>query len=71
MDFKSATDALFTNVTADDLASCMGMSIQSVRQARSDEKSTGFRHPPGGWENAVRKVAEKQIRHYERLLAKL
>ena len=67
MNFRKATDALMESVTLEDLASAMGVSIQSVRQARATEGSASFRSPPPGWPLAVAKLAERQIEHYKRL----
>jgi hypothetical protein len=71
MDFKSATDDLFARVTHDDLAAALGVSIPAIRQARIDHNSMAYRNPPDGWEGAVRSLAEKQMRHYGRLLSQL
>lgn len=71
MNFKAATDALLARVTQDELADALGVSLPSVRQARIDENSTGFRNPPEGWERAVKTLAERQIRHYRKLVSQL
>ena len=71
MNFKDATDALFVRVSHDDLASELGVSLPSIRQARLDGKALAFRQPPEGWEKAVVSLAEGRIRHYQGLLRKL
>ncbi|HEY0463844.1 MAG TPA: hypothetical protein VGC79_06530 [Polyangiaceae bacterium] len=58
MNFRKATDELLASVTLQDIANELGVSLQAVRQARSNEGSTAFRPPPEGWENAVKKLAE-------------
>ncbi len=71
MNFRRATDELLATVTLQDVANELGISLQSVRQARSSEASTAFRPPPEGWENAVQRLAEtrgsKLLRLSERL----
>jgi hypothetical protein len=71
MNFKEATDALFERVTHDDLASELGVSVPSIRQARLDSKAEAFRQPPDGWEGGVRKLAEARAKHYEQLARKV
>jgi hypothetical protein len=60
MNFKKATDALFSRPTAADLARELGVSEQAVKQARGAPNSTGFRSPPPSWELAVGRLARKQ-----------
>lgn len=71
MDFKTATDHLFNRVTHEELAHELGASVPAIRQARLDDSAHGFRSPPGEWEEAVRKLAEKQIKHYQKLAGAL
>ena len=71
MNFKQATDALLESVTLENLAKEMGVSVQSLRQARAAEGSTSFRSPPPNWENAVAKLAAAQARKFQRLLERL
>jgi hypothetical protein len=71
MNFKQATDALLVSVTLEDLAEAMGVSVQSLRQARTSENSTAHRSAPNGWEAAVVRVAERKISHYRRLIERL
>ena len=67
MNFRQATDALLESVTLEDLAKAMGVSLQSLRQARATEGTAAFRSPPAGWALAVAQLAERQISHYKRL----
>jgi hypothetical protein len=67
MDFKKATDELFSSVTADDLATALDVSVQAIRQARAEETSSAFRAPPQGWERAVLKLAVARGTRYARL----
>ena len=71
MNFKEATDALFERVTHEALATELGVSVPSIRQARLDPKAAAHRQPPEGWERAVVSLAESQIRRYQGLLRKL
>lgn len=67
MDFRKATDELFAGVSHEDLAKILGVSIATVRQARLQPSAKAHRSPPEGWEDAVAKLAESQIKHYKRL----
>jgi hypothetical protein len=67
MKFKQATDALLESVTLEDLANSLGVSVQTVRQARAAEESTAYRSPPKGWEAAVAKLADTHARQLSRL----
>jgi hypothetical protein len=71
MDFNKATDALFDRVTHEDLASELGVSVPSIRQARLNGKAIGHREPPPDWESGVKALAEGQVRHFQKLLAAL
>ena len=71
MDFKKATDELFANVSHDDLAKALGVSVASIRQARLQEGALARRSPPPGWQISIRRLAEGQERHYRRLAQKM
>lgn len=71
MNFRKATDALLESVTLEDLAHALGKSTQAIRQARADKDTSAHRPPPQGWELAVTKLAESQIKHYKRLVEDL
>jgi hypothetical protein len=67
MDFKKATDTLFSRVTHDDLAEALGVSVAAVRQARLSPKAQAHRSPPERWESATIKLAERQAQGLARL----
>jgi hypothetical protein len=71
MDFRKATDILFAPVTHADLAKALGVSVALIRQARLGPNAIARRTAPEGWEQAVRKLAENQARHYRRLAGQL
>lgn len=71
MDFIKATDALFAQVTSEDLAREMGLAAQTIRKARVAKSSVASRNPPAGWEKAARRLAEAQAAHFTRLAQKL
>ena len=62
MDFKAATDILFSRIRPEDLATEIGCSLQMIRQARMGEGTGGGRRlPPPGWEQAVKNLAERHV----------
>lgn len=73
IDFKAATDILFDRVKPEDLAKEIGFSLQMIRQARmGDGTGGGRRVPPAGWEQGVKKLADRQadrLRELSRLLS--
>jgi hypothetical protein len=71
MTFREAIDALCTCLNHQDVAKALGVSVQTVRQARLKEDSDGFRAPPRNWERAVIRLAEARVSHYHKLLEKL
>ncbi|HVZ27737.1 MAG TPA: hypothetical protein VG798_03695 [Rhizomicrobium sp.] len=71
MDFKKITDELFARVTSDDLAKETKMSGQTIRKARLEQGTSASRSPPPGWEKAVVRLAERQISHFQKLIAKI
>lgn len=71
MDFKKATDELFSQIDHDDLAKALGVSVATIRQARLGELAKAHRSPPRGWEQAVLKLAEKQLAQYQTLIRNL
>ena len=54
-----------------DVAKALGVSVQTVRQARLKEDSDGFRAAPRNWERAVIRLAEARVLHYRKLIEKL
>lgn len=71
MDFKTATDVLFTHARVEELAEILGVHEQSIRQARMKQEASGYRNPPAGWEAAVIKLAEKHSKELSQLAEKL
>jgi hypothetical protein len=71
MDFREATDSLCTKVDHTDLAKALGVSIQSVRQARLQPENEARRAPPREWEHTIIRLAEKQVWHYRKLIERL
>jgi hypothetical protein len=71
MDFVKATDALFLQLTTEDLAKEMGLAPQTIRKARVTKTSVAARNPPAGWEKAAAKLASRQAAHFTKLAAQL
>ncbi len=71
MDFRKATDALFSGVTHSDLAEAMGVSVPLIRQARLDGSAKAHRTAPEGWETAVADLAERLAARYAKLAERL
>lgn len=71
MNFREATDELCTKMDHEDLARAMGVSTQTIRQARTPAGAGAHRSPPDGWEHAVIRLAEKQVWHYRKLIEQL
>ena len=58
-------------VNHQDVAKALGVSVQTVRQARLKDDSDGFRAPPKNWERAAIRIAEARVLHYRKLIEKL
>jgi hypothetical protein len=71
MDFREATDRLCSKTDHNDVAKALGVSLQSVRQARLPDETKARRDPPKGWRNAVIRVAEDRVWHYRKLIQQL
>ncbi len=71
MTFREAIDALCACLNHQDVAKALGVSVQTVRQARLKEDSDGFRARPRNWERAVIRLAEARVSHYRKLIEKL
>ena len=71
MNFREALDALCSTVDHKDVADALGVSVQTVRQARMNADSSAFRAPPKDWEESVIRLAEKRVLHYRKLIAKI
>lgn len=71
MDFMAATEALFERVKIEDLATELGCSPNSVKQARMAEDNRAHRSPPPGWEAAAAKLAKRKADHFRKLAERL
>jgi hypothetical protein len=71
MNFKDATDQLFTGVSHQRLAEALGVSVASIRQARLNRAAKAFREPKKDWEGAVIQLAENQVWHYRKLIEQI
>jgi hypothetical protein len=71
MNFRKATDELLVGVTLENLADAMGVSVQSIRQARATEGTSAHRTPPAGWERGIRRLAERRAAELRRLAAQM
>lgn len=59
MDYREATDQLMARTTLEELAAELGVSVQTMKQARLAPTAAGHRSPPPGWEAAVARVARR------------
>jgi hypothetical protein len=71
MDFREATESLCAGVSHQELAQALGVSIATVRQARLRLDAKAHRSPPENWKAAIRRLAEKRLAQYRRLLESL
>lgn len=67
MDFRKATDVLFSGVTHADLAKVLGISVALIRQARLDKAAKAHRSPPEDWKRAVARLATQRAARLMRL----
>jgi hypothetical protein len=70
MNFKEATDAVCSGLGHEEVATTLGVSVQSVRQARLNY-GNAKRPPPKGWQRAVIRLAERRILYYRKLIEEL
>lgn len=68
LDFQRATDLLFETITHQDLARELGISLNSIRQARVVPGNKAHRSPPKDWQKGVAALARRQLQHYQHLL---
>lgn len=68
MDFKEATDGLFNRVDHEELATRLGVSVATIRQARLKPEAGAHRSPPPEWKDAVIRLAEERVWHYRKLI---
>jgi hypothetical protein len=71
MDFREATDGLFARIDHEALAKVLGVSVASIRQARLKPGANAHRPPPSDWRDAVVRLAEDQVGHYQQLIEKI
>lgn len=71
IDFRRATDELFTCISHEELAKALDKSVPAVRQARLDRGAKAYRTPPDGWERAVSKLASQRAARLMRLVRAL
>jgi DNA-binding XRE family transcriptional regulator len=71
MKFRKAVDALCSALTHEDVAKALGVSVQTIRQARMKEESKSSRAPPPNWEQALVRLAENRVSYYRKLMDKL
>jgi hypothetical protein len=71
MTFREAVDALCASLSHEDVAKALGVSLQTVRQARLREDSDAFRAPPKNWKAAIIRLAEGRATYYRRLIERL
>lgn len=67
MDFKTATDRLTECLSHADLAEAAGVSVQSIRQARMDGTTQGYRQPPERWKDIVARLARQRAKELKKL----
>lgn len=71
MDFREATNALCEKVDHEAVSEALGVSLQTVRQARMDDGAAAKRTPPADWEKAIIRLAEDRVWHYRKLIGQL
>ena len=71
MTFKKATDRLFSRADHEDLAKALSVSVASIRQARLNPDALAHRSPPPDWEDAVLRLAEERVSHFQKLVEEL
>ena len=61
MDFREASSrAIGSCITLADIADELGPAPQTIRRARLDSKTRGYRPAPDGWEKAIAKLARER-----------
>jgi hypothetical protein len=68
MEFREAIDGLCEGVDHGDVAKALGVSVQTVRQARMRPNTNAHRSPPKDWQDAVIRLAEERVWHYRKLI---
>ena len=70
-DFRATMEALGAKIGSEEMAAELGCSLQTVKQARLGEGSSGKRSAPPGWESAAQKLADRQAAYFKKLAATL
>ena len=71
MEFREAVDGVCERLDHDDVAKALGVSVQTIRQARLDPKTQAHRSPPTEWQHALIQLAEDRVWHYRKLIEQL
>lgn len=66
-DFRKATDDLLAGISHEKLASVLGVSVATVRQARLVPTAKAHRNAPEGWQAKVADLAEREANRLQRL----
>lgn len=62
MDFKTATDRVAGCISHAEIAEAVGVSVQTIRQARLDPSAPGHRPPPANWQEVLARLARERSR---------
>lgn len=68
MNFKETIDALCETMDHRAVAEALGVSVQTIRQARMQPGSKAFRAPPRDWKDIAIRLAEERVWHYRKLI---
>jgi hypothetical protein len=71
MEFRDAVDSVCERIDHDDVAKALGVSVQTIRQARLDPTTQAHRSPPNEWQYALIRLAEERVWHYRKLIEEL
>ena len=71
VNFKQAVDQVCEPLGHEDVARAVGVSVQTIRQARLSPNAKAYRAPPERWESALIRLAERRIAQYKRLAENL
>ena len=72
MTFRDATDRLRGfGFKHREMAAKLGVSVQSIRQARLDRRSRSYRRPPRGWQKGFAEMATDRARRWRDIACEL
>jgi hypothetical protein len=71
MDFRDAINELCAKIDHDDVAKALGVSVQTIRQARMSVAAKAHREPPREWQDALIRLAEERVWHYRKLIEEI